>query len=78
MVEPPRWERMSFHHRGRPARRMDAVYRTDTSQVRRSPAASTGDAIESGKVEPVKTPALGMVPQSAYDLSRFADRAEGR
>ena len=29
MVEPTRWERMSFHHRGRPARRMDAVYRRD-------------------------------------------------
>src|SRR6478752_747539 len=26
MVEPPPWERMSFHHRGRPTRRMDAVY----------------------------------------------------
>src|SRR4051794_22839273 len=29
-VEPPRSDRMSFHHRGRAARQMDAVYRTDT------------------------------------------------
>src|SRR5258708_36693829 len=30
MVDPPRWKSGLFHHQGRPARRIDAVYRTDT------------------------------------------------
>jgi hypothetical protein len=33
MVDPPRWKHGSFHHRGEPGRRKDAVYRTDTLQL---------------------------------------------
>jgi hypothetical protein len=32
MVFPPRWGHASFHHLGRPGRRKDGVYRTDTAK----------------------------------------------
>jgi hypothetical protein len=41
MVDPPRWKSGLFHHRGRPARRIDAVYRTDTKTA-------INDAIRNG------------------------------
>jgi DNA invertase Pin-like site-specific DNA recombinase len=49
MVAPPRWKHGSFHHRGEPGRRKDAVYRTDTEILRERVRAGIAQARKEGR-----------------------------